>query len=179
MELHIVLHQPEIPQNTGSIGRTCMAMGASLHLIHPLGFSINDKLLRRAGLDYWHELNPSMYENWETFLSFNNNPPLWCLTTKASRSYDEVEYTNPIYLVFGKETAGLPWSMLRAIPEKCLRIPMFKETRSINLSVAVGIVAYEALRQHNFPNLHRRDPKNRLPVSGKLNPNLFQPRWDY
>lgn len=163
MELHIVLHQPEIPQNTGSIGRTCMAVGASLHLIHPLGFSIDDKLLRRAGLDYWHRLRPSIYEDWESFLSANKNPSLWCLTTKASQSYDEAQFKNPIYLVFGKETSGLPLSILGRIPEKCLRIPMLKEARSINLSVAVGIVAFEALRQHNFPNLHKEDPKNRLP----------------
>ncbi|CAD7840813.1 tRNA (cytidine(34)-2'-O)-methyltransferase [Olavius algarvensis spirochete endosymbiont] len=162
MELHIVLHQPEIPQNTGSIGRTCMAMDASLHLIHPLGFSINDKLLRRAGLDYWHELDPSIYENWESFLSRNNNPPLWYLTTKASRSYDEVAFRSPTYLVFGKETAGLPMSILSGIPEKCLRIPMLKEARSLNLSVAVGIVACEVLRQHNFSNLQKTDPQNRL-----------------
>jgi len=162
VELHIVLHQPEIPQNTGSIGRTCMTTGASLHLIRPLGFSINDRLLRRAGLDYWHQLNPGIYENWESFLCANNNPPLWCLTTKAPRSYDEVEFKNPVYLIFGKETAGLPRSILGLVPEKCLRIPMTKEARSLNLSVAVGIVAFEVLRQYNFPNLHRKDPQNRL-----------------
>lgn len=165
-----MLHQPDIPQNTGSIGRTCMAMGASLHLIRPLGFSINDKLLRRAGLDYWHQLNCGIYENWEIFLSANKNPPLWLITARAFRSYDEAKFEKPVYLVFGKETAGLPLSILSRFPEKCLRIPMAEEARSINLSVAVGIVAFEALRQHNFSNLHKKDPKNRLSDRLRSNP---------
>ncbi len=151
--LHIVLHQPEIPQNTGSIARTCAAIGAKLHLIKPLGFSTEDRYLKRAGLDYWHLVDVIYYDNLEELF---NKYPDGCfsfLTKTASRSYDNIPFTGDIFLVFGRETKGLPKSLLSQNKDKCFRIPMVREARSLNLSNAVAIVAYEVLRQHGFSGL--------------------------
>jgi len=162
MELHIVLLEPEIPQNTGSIGRTCMAIGARLHLIKPLGFSLDDRYLKRAGLDYWHELDVEIHESWDAFTSAYPDAPLWYFTTKASRRHDGVKYGEHVFLVFGKETAGIPDELLKESPERCLRIPLLSKARSLNLSVAVGVAAFEALRQGGFAGLCESDPEGRL-----------------
>ena len=162
MELHIVLHEPEIPQNTGSIGRTCMAIGARLHLIRPLGYSLDDRYLKRAGLDYWQQLDVEIHENWKSFLDAYPEAPLWYYTTKATQSHDEAGYGERVFLVFGKETAGLPDAVLEGVQERCVRIPLLERARSLNISVAVGVAAYEALRQNGFPGLSTADPEKRL-----------------
>ena len=162
MELHVVLHEPEIPQNTGSIGRTCMAAGARLHLIRPLGFSLDDRYLKRAGLDYWHELDVEIHDSWEHFLKKYPDAPLWFYTTKAAKRHDEGRFGDRAFLVFGKETAGLPDSLLSPVPERCLRIPILSRARSLNLSVAVGVASFEALRQNGFESLSESDPEHRL-----------------
>ena len=151
--LNIVLHEPEIPQNCGNIARTCAATGARLHLIKPLGFDISEKAVRRAGLDYWHLVDVCVYENLEDFFSKNEVTQLWCLSTKAPRSYTEAVFEDGCYLLFGKETKGLPEDFLQANYEQCVRIPMRSEARSLNLSNAVAITVYEALRQLDFPQL--------------------------
>lgn len=159
--MHIVLHQPEIPQNTGNIGRTCMATGSSLHLIEPLGFQLSDKQLARSGMDYWDELQPSRYINFEDFLAKHPTGRLWMCTTKAHRLYTEANFQPDDYLVFGKESAGIPEEYLVKYEKTCIRIPMKKDARSLNLANAVAIVLYEALRQQDFiylekfGNLHR------------------------
>ena len=162
MELHIVLHEPEIPQNTGSIGRTCMATGATLHLIRPLGFEIDDTKLKRAGLDYWHELDVEYHDDWEAFIAAYPDAPLWFYTTKARRRHDQGDFGDRTFLVFGKETAGLPNSLLETAPERCLRIPLLTRARSLNISVAVGVAAFEVLRQNGFDKLAEADPEGRL-----------------
>lgn len=162
MELHIVLHEPEIPQNTGSIGRTCMAIGARLHLIRPLGYSLDDKYLKRAGLDYWQHLDVEIHDDWKAFCSAYPDAPLWFYTTKAIRRHDEAKYGERAFLIFGKETAGLPDSLLEDLPEQCVRIPLIEKARSLNISVAVGVAAYEALRQNDFSGLSTADPEERL-----------------
>jgi len=162
MKIHIVLLEPEIPQNTGSIGRTCMAVDARLHLIRPLGFSLEDKYLRRAGLDYWQDLDVEIHDNWNAFVSAYPDAALWFFTTKAPRRHDEAGYENRTFLVFGKETAGIPDDLLKKNPERCLRIPLLEKARSLNLSVAVGVAAYEALRQGRFTGLSESDPEGRL-----------------
>ena len=162
MELHIVLHEPEIPQNTGSIGRTCMAVGARLHLIRPLGYSLDDRYLKRAGLDYWQHLDVDIHDDWKAFLTIHPEAPLWFFTTKAAHRHDEAEYGERAFLVFGKETAGLPDGLLEASREKCVRIPLLVRARSLNISVAVGVAAYEALRQDSFKGLSEVDPEGRL-----------------
>lgn len=153
--LHIVLVEPEIPQNCGNIARTCAATGASLHLIHPMGFEVSEKAVKRAGLDYWHLVNVTEYENLDDF--FQRNPQakdnLWLATTKAPHSYQEATYTTDCYIFFGKESAGLPESFRLQFPERCARLPMREEARSLNLSNAVAIFTYEALRQMDFPGL--------------------------
>ncbi|HOQ16577.1 MAG: tRNA (cytidine(34)-2'-O)-methyltransferase [Epulopiscium sp.] len=151
--MNIVLLEPEIPQNTGNIARTCAAIGADLHLIKPLGFSIDDKHLKRAGLDYWHLLNVYYYENFEDFKSKHPDGLYFMATTKAQKVYTEVKYTKDCFIIFGKETAGIPESILIDYPETCIRIPMREEARSLNLSNSVAIVAYEAMRQLNFEGL--------------------------
>lgn len=153
MALNIVLHEPEIPQNTGNIARTCAAVGADLHLIRPLGFETSDRYLKRAGLDYWKLLNIYYYENLDEFLSTHGEAQLVFLSTKAGIPYHRVRYATNCFLVFGKETAGLPEELLRGNLEQCARIPMRSEARSLNLSNAVAIVAYEALRQLDFTGL--------------------------
>ena len=149
---HIVLVEPEIPANTGNIARTCAATKSQLHLIKPLGFSIDDKHLKRAGLDYWPLLNVQVYENLDEFFA-KNSGPFYYLTTKAPKSYAEVEYPDGAYFMFGKETKGLPEELLYRNPERCVRIPMRAEARSLNLSNSVAIVVYEALRQTGFAGL--------------------------
>lgn len=151
--LNIVLVEPEIPQNCGNIARTCAATGARLHLIKPLGFDISEKAVRRAGLDYWHLVDIQVYENLADFFAKNEVRQMWLLSTKAPRSYTEARYEDGCYLLFGKETKGLPEDFLEAHRACCVRIPMREEARSLNLSNAVAITAFEALRQLDFPNL--------------------------
>lgn len=151
-QLNIVLVEPEIPQNTGNIARTCAATGARLHLVKPLGFEIDDRRLKRAGLDYWHLLDINYYESLGDF--FNRNAgPFFYFSTKGRRVYSEVRYPQPCYLVFGKETAGLPEELLFHNPETTVRLPMIAESRSLNLSNSVAVGAYETLRQWGFPAL--------------------------
>ncbi len=152
-KINIVLWEPEIPQNTGNIARTCAVTGASLHLIEPLGFKIDDAKLKRAGLDYWHSLDITFYKNADDFFEKNPNAAFYCFSTKAPRAYSEVEYPLPVYLFFGKETKGLPEDFLRENYEKCVRLPMLDNQRSLNLSNTVAVAVYEVLRQHNFPDL--------------------------
>jgi tRNA (cytidine/uridine-2'-O-)-methyltransferase len=145
---HIVLVEPEIPPNTGNIGRLCLATGSVLHLVEPLGFSLDDRMLKRAGLDYWPLVQVRRWASWEAFLA--GQPPgarLFYLTTKATRAYWVQAFEAGDYLVFGRETRGLPESLLERNPERCLTIPMAEQTRSLNLATSVGIVLYEALRQ--------------------------------
>lgn len=148
--MNIVLLEPEIPMNTGNIGRTCVATGAKLHLIKPLGFDISDKTLKRAGLDYWQNLDVYYYENFEDFLIKNNYPKIFMATTKAKKTYADVLYNNDDFIMFGKESAGIPEDILIKYKETSIRIPMLSEYRSLNLSNAVAIVLYEALKQNDF-----------------------------
>ncbi len=151
--LNIVLVEPEIPQNCGNIARTCAATGCRLHLIRPLGFDISEKAVRRAGLDYWHLVEVFDYESLDAFFRRNDVRRLWCLSTKAPRCYTEAEFRDGDYLFFGKETRGLPEAFLEMHREETLRIPMRPEARSLNLSNAVAITVFEALRQLSFPHL--------------------------
>ena len=151
--MHIVLMQPEIPQNTGNIARTCAATGAKLHLIKPLGFELSDRYLKRAGLDYWHMMDYRVYDDWPHFLLENPAANRLYATTKAPRDYCQVAYTQDDFLVFGCETKGLPEDLLADHYESCIRIPMREDARSLNLSNSVAIVLYEALRQHHFAGL--------------------------
>ncbi len=152
--LNIVLVEPEIPQNTGNISRTCAATGARLHLVEPMGFKIDDKKLKRAGLDYWHLLDITYYKNLDEFFE-KNEGPFFYFSTKAQKIHSEVSYPDGAYLVFGKETAGLPEQLLHDNPEKCVRLPMIDNdsARSLNLSNAVAVGAYEVLRQWNYPTM--------------------------
>lgn len=149
----VVLFEPEIPQNTGAIARTCAATGARLHLIKPLGFDISDAAVKRAGLDYWHLVDVRVYENLEDYLAQNGDENLWLLSTKAPHCYTEVAFGENVTLMFGKETAGLPMELCEKYRERCLRIPMRPQARSLNLANTVGIVLFEALRQNGFPGL--------------------------
>ncbi len=151
--LNIVLVEPEIPQNCGNIARTCAATGSVLHLIKPLGFDISEKAVKRAGLDYWHLVDVRVYENLADFFARNDVRQMWCLSTKAPRSYVEADFQDGCYLLFGKETRGLPEDFLEEHRQCCVRIPMRSEARSLNLSNAVAITAFEALRQLDFPGL--------------------------
>ena len=151
--LNVVLFEPEIPQNTGNIARTCAAARARLHLNKPLGFSVHDRYLKRAGLDYWHLVDVTYYESISEFLSRNAQAQLVFITKKASQSYETVSYSNEVYLIFGKETAGLPQDILDSHADHCVRIPMRSEARSLNLSNAVAVVVYEACRQNEFERL--------------------------
>ena len=152
-ELNIVLIEPEIPQNTGNIARTCAATGARLHLVEPMGFKIDDKKLKRAGLDYWYLLDITYYESTEDFFNKNPDGTFFYYSTKAKYNHTEVTYPDKTYIVFGKETAGLPEELLHKNPETTVRIPMISDARSLNLSNAAAIVAYEVLRQWGFPDL--------------------------
>lgn len=151
--MNIVLLEPEIPYNTGNIGRTCVTTGSSLHLIRPLGFKLNEKSVRRAGLDYWDQLDLHMYDSFDDFMEKNNNPKVYMGTTKAKQTYDQVRYEKDAFIMFGKESAGIPEELLLQHKEDCIRIPMANGTRSLNLSNAAAIVLYEALRQNNFLDL--------------------------
>ena len=151
--MHIVLVNPEIPQNTGNIARTCAATGAKLHLIKPLGFELSDKYLKRAGLDYWHMMTLEIHESWEDFTGKYPEARLHFATTKAPRDYCGACYEDEDFIVFGRETKGLDEDLLAKNYEKCIRIPMRHDARSLNLSNSVAIVLYEALRQQEFPGL--------------------------
>jgi tRNA (cytidine/uridine-2'-O-)-methyltransferase len=151
--LNIVLVEPEIPQNTGNIARTCAVIGASLHLIEPLGFCIDEKHVKRAGLDYWSELSLHTYSNFAHFLEKNPNARLWLFSTHAEKSYSDVQYNDGDFLVFGKETAGLGAQLISQYKDNCVRIPMRSNLRSLNLSNSVAVAAYEAMRQLGFPNI--------------------------
>ena len=151
--LNIVLVEPEIPQNCGNIARTCAATGSRLHLVRPLGFDISEKAVKRAGLDYWHMVEVLDYENLEDFFAKNEVGQMFCLSTKAPKSYAEANFRDGCYLFFGKETKGLPEDFLEAHRDACVKIPMREEARSLNLSNAVAITVYEPLRQIDFPGL--------------------------
>lgn len=152
-KINIVLHEPEIPQNTGNIARTCAATGAALHLIRPLGFAIDDRKLKRAGLDYWHQLDITYYDGLDDFYAKNPAAEVYYFSTKAPHLYTEIEYPNPVFIMFGKETKGLPEELLHDNPERCVRLPMREGLRSLNLSNSVAIAVYEILRQGNFADL--------------------------
>lgn len=151
--LNIVLFEPEIPQNTGNIARTCAVTGSRLHLIKPLGFDISEKAVRRAGLDYWHLVDLHVYENLEDFFLQTGAEDIWLATTKAPRPYTQAVFRDGCYLIFGKETAGLPEAFRLAHSDRCIRIPIRAEARCLNLSNSAAILAYEALRQLDFPGL--------------------------
>ena len=151
--MNIVLHQPEIPQNAGNIARTCACTGSSLHLIRPLGFRLGEKHLKRAGLDYWDKLDVHVYDNFEDFLEKNPGAKIFMATTKGPRKYTDVSYGSDDFIMFGKETAGIPEDILARYKETSIRIPMLNELRSLNLANSVSIVLYEALRQLDFPGM--------------------------
>ncbi len=153
MDINIVLVEPEIPQNTGNIARTCAATGAALHLVKPLGFAIDSAKLKRAGLDYWDKLNITYYDSLADFIAKNGSESMYFFTTKAKHSYTDVTYPERVFLVFGKETRGLPEELLAQHPEECVRLPMRDGLRSLNLSNTVAVAVYEALRQHSFDGL--------------------------
>ena len=160
--LNIVLHEPEMPANTGNIGRTCVAAGARLHLIEPLGFSINDKMVKRAGLDYWDKLDVTVYDDFNDFCERNPGAKIYMATTKAHKTYTEVSYEPDCYIMFGKESAGIPEEILVDHEDTCVRIPMIGDIRSRNLSNSVAIVLYEALRQNNFDHMNQEGHLHRL-----------------
>lgn len=160
--LNIVLFEPEIPANTGNIGRTCVATGTRLHLIEPLGFSLSEKALKRAGMDYWKDLDVTTYVNWEDFCQKNPNAKIYYATTKARHVYSEVNYESDCYIMFGKESAGIPEEILKENPDTCVRIPMLGEIRSLNLSNSVAVVLYEALRQNAFEQMKLEGELHRL-----------------
>lgn len=154
--VNIVLIEPEIPQNTGNIARTCAATGARLHLVKPMGFAIDDKKLKRAGLDYWDKLDITMYENTAEFFEKNKDGKFYYFTTKGENSHSDVQYENNCFLVFGKETKGLPEELLKENHDSCVRLPMRGIIRSLNLSNAVAVGTYEVLRQWNYPKLSQK-----------------------
>ena len=165
MALNIVLLEPEMPANTGNIGRTCVATGTVLHLIEPLGFHLDDRSIKRAGMDYWHQLDVRRYINYEDFLEKNPGAVIYMATTKAKKVYTQVSYEEDCYIMFGKESAGIPEEILKKNKERCVRIPMNEEIRSLNLSNSVAIMLYEALRQQGFKNM-------------ELTGNLHHLTWD-
>ncbi len=165
--LNIVLHEPEIPQNTGNIGRTCVAIGARLHLIEPMGFQVSDKWVRRAGLDYWGKLDVTVYDSYPDFLyrNFEKNgltPHIYMATTKARHVYSDVTYEDDCYVMFGKESAGIPEEILIDHEDTAIRIPMFGDIRSLNLSNSVAVIAYEVMRQRGFDDLNTKGNLHRL-----------------
>lgn len=153
MALNIVLYEPEIPANTGNIGRTCVASGTRLHLIEPLGFLLNEKQIRRAGMDYWKDLDVTRYMNYEDFLTKNPGAKIYMASTKAPRIYTDVQYEDDCYIMFGKESAGIPEEILLENQDTAVRIPMMNGIRSLNLGNSVAIVLYEALRQRQFAHM--------------------------
>lgn len=160
--MNIVLHEPEIPANTGNIGRTCVATGSTLHLIEPLGFRLNEKEIKRAGMDYWEHLDVRRYDDYKDFCEKNPNAKIWFATTKAKHTYTDVEFGPDDYIMFGKESAGIPEEILVDHEENCIRIPMLPQIRSLNLSNSVSIVLYEALRQQNFTQMQLEGELHRL-----------------
>lgn len=152
--LNIVLHEPEIPANTGNIGRTCVATGTRLHLIEPLGFSLSEKAIKRAGMDYWKDLDVTTYLDYEEFLQKNPGAKIYYATTKGLQTYTDVKFEDDCYIMFGKESAGIPEEILVENEKTTIRIPMYGEIRSLNLGNSVAIVLYEALRQQGFPELN-------------------------
>lgn len=159
--LNIVLVEPEIPQNTGNIARTCAATGARLHIVRPMGFTVDDRKLKRAGLDYWSYLDITYYENLKDFFDKNRNAELFLFTTKGRHAYSDINYPDNAFLLFGKETAGLPEELLLRHPDRCLRLPMQTGLRSLNLSNTVCVAAYEVLRQWGFPELQNKGELHR------------------
>ncbi len=160
--MNVVLLEPEMPANTGNIGRTCVASNTRLHLIEPLGFKLNEKMLKRAGLDYWDKLDVTVYSDYEDFLMKNPGAKIYMATTKAKKVYTEPAYEPDCYLMFGKESAGIPEEILVANQENCVRIPMWGDIRSLNLSNSVAIVLYEALRQNGFQDMKLEGDLHRL-----------------
>lgn len=160
--MNIVLFQPEIPANTGNIGRTCVATDTKLHLIEPLGFRLNEKEIKRAGMDYWEHLDVTRYVNFEEFLEKNPGAKIWMATTKAKHVYTDVSYGPDDYIMFGKESAGIPEEILVEHEETCIRIPMLEKIRSLNLANSVAIVLYEALRQNEFSHMQLQGELHRL-----------------
>ena len=168
---NIVLLEPEIPANTGNIGRTCLASGAALHLIEPLGFRLTEKMIKRAGMDYWDQVDVHRYRDYEHFLDMihadanaagGDGPRIWYVTTKAERAYSEVSFRSGDYLMFGKESAGIPEEILARHRDRCIRIPMAPGIRSLNLSNSVAVVLYEALRQQEYKGLEKTGHLHRL-----------------
>ena len=160
--MHIVLHQPEITAKTGNIGRTCVATGTSLHLIEPLGFRLDEKSIRRAGMDYWEHLDVTRYMNYREFQDRHPGAKIWMATTKAKKVYTDVVFGSDDYIMFGKESGGIPEEILVDNEETCIRIPMMDEIRSLNLSNSVAIVLYEALRQNDFQGMQTEGELHRL-----------------
>ena len=160
--MNIILHQPEIPANTGNIGRTCVAAGTALHLIEPLGFLLDEKSIKRSGMDYWDKLDVTRYINYEEFLEKHPGAKIWMATTKAKRLYTEADFKPDDFIMFGKESAGIPEEILVDNEETCIRIPMLDQIRSLNLSNAVAVVLYEALRQNHFDSLQLTGELHRL-----------------
>ena len=160
--INIVLYEPEIPQNTGNIGRTCVATNTRLHLIEPLGFRLNDKTLKRAGMDYWADLDVTRYDDFNDFMELNPGAKIYMATTKAPNVYTEVNYEPDCYIMFGKESAGIPEEILVHHKDDSIRIPMVGDIRSLNLSNSVAIVLYEALRQNGFENMTKEGHLHRL-----------------
>ncbi len=160
--LNIVLHEPEMPANTGNIGRTCVATGTKLHLIRPYGFVLSDKMIKRSGMDYWDKLSLYQYLDYEDFVTKNPDARVFYATTKAMNKYTDVDFHDGDFIMFGKESAGIPEEILVKHPDKCIRIPMGEEIRSLNLSNSVAIILYEALRQLDFQNLEEKGSLHRL-----------------
>ena len=160
--MNIVLLEPEIPQNTGNIGRTCLATGTKLHLIEPMKFRITDKNLKRAGMDYWKGLDVVIYDSYKDFCEQNPDAKIWYATTKAPQKYTDVSYNEDDFIMFGKESAGIPEEILVEHKETCVRIPMNEDIRSLNLSNSVAVVLYEALRQQNFEGMQDLGKLHRL-----------------
>ena len=160
--MHIILHQPEIPANTGNIGRACVATGTSLHLIEPLGFRLNEKEIKRAGMDYWEHLDVTRYMNFTEFKEKHPSAKIWMATTKAKHTYTQVKYGPDDFLMFGRESAGIPEEILVENEENCIRIPMLPAIRSLNLSNSAAIVLYEALRQNDFHDMQLQGELHRL-----------------
>lgn len=160
--MNIVLLEPEMPANTGNIGRTCVATNTKLHLIEPLGFKLNEKMVKRAGLDYWDKLDVTVYTDYQDFLNRNPGAKIYMATTKAQKVYTDVAYEPDCFLMFGKESAGIPEEILLENQENCVRIPMWGDIRSLNLSNSVSIVLYEALRQNGFEKMNLQGELHRL-----------------
>lgn len=160
--MHIILHQPEIPTNTGNIGRTCVATGSSLHLIEPLGFRLDEKSIKRAGMDYWDSLDVTRYINYQEFQEKHPGAKVWFATTKAKKVFTEAVFGMDDYIMFGKESGGIPEEILVDHEQDCIRIPMLDSIRSLNLSNSVAVVLYEALRQNDFQGMRRAGELHRL-----------------